>query len=163
LAVGEAASQRHPSQAVGGPVWISAGLWRASSARNGTTSPCLGSRHSPWAVPTRHSGIEGRARHDTIKSGPPRPRARAGLGGPFGHLYRKRWCLSHLHASSSSPPFPSLADGAGRQLPATATTPLHLGCADLLPSVHGAPRRPRANLLPPRRSPRSRLAGARHV
>jgi hypothetical protein len=74
LAVGEAASQRHPSQAVGRPsLWVSAGLWRASPARNGTMSPCLGSRHSPWAVPTRHSGIEGRARHDTIKSGPPGP------------------------------------------------------------------------------------------
>jgi hypothetical protein len=68
-------------------LWISAGLCRASPARNGTTGPCLGRRHSPWAVSARHVGTKGRARPGTIKSGPPGARARAGSGGPFGHLY----------------------------------------------------------------------------
>jgi hypothetical protein len=73
-------------------LWVSAGLCRASPAQNTTAGPCLGCRHSPSAIPARHGGTKGRARHDTIKIGPPRARARAGPGGPFGHLYVSlRW------------------------------------------------------------------------
>ena len=69
---------------------------RAGPTQNKPVGPCLGRRESPWASTAWPAAILGRARHGPAKNGPARARARAGPGGPNGHLYLSLRVLRHV-------------------------------------------------------------------